>query len=511
MKRLILLFALTLFSLTLVACKDNEAGDVTATIDQVDVELTSFSFKATITDPNNEITGAITVVLLDSTGTVKHTKDIQDRVELDNYAIGGLVNTMTYKLRINATIGRNLVTLVERTIELASAELVHITTAEEFLQMSNNRAGNYVLDNDIDFTGVTFNSPFTSAFSGTFDGAGFALKNITFEKVVAYTGVFGYVSGAVIKDVTFDNITIGTEEAPLTMTTSSRVGIVAGYVASSTGKLENIIVKNSTINFSSSSTVQAYVGGLVGEFKGNVTGATLEETTITVKSTSYGRIRVGGAIGLLGEEGIVKQVNSGADINFDMVGANIKDRNLNINIGGVIGYHNGRNVNRSVEEIMSTGDITLDLDFGTSEGTTNANYSIYVGGIAGIAYSNVNQALYAGSITLNHEKNLNEEDVNKYVFIGGLYGFYGSDKKSEANLRYSDMASIDLTVSDDVNVYASGLVADMDSDALNVFNYYGDLGLMVNAVDQSGTDVIEVITSLDGFFTSEMINAWLAN
>ena len=511
MKRIFLIAAVMLLSLGLVACKDNKAGQVTATIDQLDVELTSFSFKATLNDPKNEITGTITVSLFDSTGKLIHTKDIVDMADFDKYAIGGLINTMTYTLKIYATIGRNSVVLVERTVQLASAAIVHVKTPEDFKNMVNNRAGNYVLDNDIDFAGEVFTSPFTSAFSGTFDGKGFSLKNITFNKIVAYTGVFGYISGGVVKNVTFDNVNIGTAEEPLSMTTSSRVGIVAGYVASSTGKLENIEVKNSTINFSTSSTVQAFVGGLVGEFKGNVTGATLENTLVSVKSTSYGRIRVGGAIGFLGEEAVVKEINSGADVHFEMAGANLKDRNLNINIGGVVGYHNARNINRSVEQVMSTGNISITLDFGTSEGTTKASYSVYVGGIAGIAYSNVNEALYSGSITLNHEKNANEELVKKYVFVGGLYGFYGSSKKSNANLRYSDNQMINLNLSDDVIYKASQTVADQDSTALNVFAHYGDLGLMVNTLDQTGTDQIDVATTLDGFFTSEMINTWLAN
>lgn len=509
MKRLFLIIAVIMLGMILVACQDNQAGQVTATIDQFDVTLTSVAFKATINDPDTEITGAITVTLFDSTGKIVHTKDIGELTELDNYTVGSLINTMTYTLKIYATIGRNSVVLVERTFQLASAATVEISTVEEFKNMVSNRAGNYILVNDLDFSGEIFTSPFTSAFSGTFDGQGYTLRNITFDKIVSYTGVFGYISGGLVKNVNFDHVSIGTEDEPIQMTTSARVGIVAGYVASSTGKIENVHVTNSTINFSTSSTVQAYVGGLVGEFKGNLQGATISDSVVSVRPLSYGRIRVGGAIGFLGEEAIVKDVNSGADVEVSLVGVNLKDRDINMNVGGVIGYHNARNINRSVEHIIGTGDVTVNLDFATMEGTTKGNYAVYVGGLAGIAYSNINQAVYAGSITINHQKNAFEEDVNKHFFVGGLYGFYGSNKASLANLRLSDGHMITVTVSDDVNLQASQLVADTSSIALNIFRYYGDLGLMVNSIDVTGDDTIDVITSTDGFFDSTFINDWL--
>lgn len=508
MKRLLTLAVILLFSLVLYACKD-EAGEVTATLSNLEVGLTNMTFTITLNDPEEEITGAITITLYDEADKVVHTKDIADLAELTNYSVSGLKNEVTYTLKLTATIGRNLVQLLERDIELASAETVHIKTPAEFKAMVNNRSGNYVLDNDIDFSAETFTTPFTSPFSGTFDGQGFTLKNINFDKIIQYTGVFGYVSSGVVKNVNFDNVTIGTVANPLTMATSSRVGIVVGYLASSTGKIENVNVTNSVINYTTSSTVQAYVGGLVGESRGSVTGSSINTTTIGLKSTSYGRIRVGGAIGMLGEEAILKEINTSADITVEIAGASIKDRDININVGGVIGYHNARNVNLSVEDLISTGDLSITLDFGTVEGTTKGNYSLYAGGIAGIAYSSVSQSLYSGSITVAHEKNEFETDVNKYFFIGGLFGFYGSNKESVGNLRVSDGALIDLTLSDDVTLKASQTVADTSSTATNVFSYFGDLGLMINDVDETANDEIVVVTSTDEFFDSEFIEAYL--
>ena len=509
MKRLLILAVVILFSFTLFSCKKDES-ELEATLSNLDVGLINMTFTITVEDPKEEITGEITLELFDEDDKLVHTKLIEDLKVLENYAISGLKNEMTYTLKLTVTTGRKSVVLIERDINLASAETVHIKTVDDFKAMVNNRAGNYVLDNDIDFAGDVYTTPFVSPFSGTFDGQGYALKNITFDKVIQYTGVFGYVSSGIVKNVNLDNVTIGTLENPLTMTTSSRVGLVAGYIASSNGRIENVHVTNSQIHYQTSSTVQAYVGGLVGESRGNVIESSVDTTNIRVKSTSYGRIRVGGAIGMLGEESTLKQINSSADIRVEIAAVNIKDRDLNINVGGVVGYHNARNVNRSVEHLISSGDVSVILDFGTVEGTTKGNYSLYAGGIAGIAYSNVNQALYTGSISVSHAKNTFEEKVNKYFFIGGLYGYYGSNKESLGNLRLSDNALIDLELSDDVTLKASQTVADTSSTATNVFSYYGDLSLIVNDVDQTATDDIVVITSLDGFFASEFIEAYLA-
>jgi len=509
MKRIVTLVAILLFSFILVACQ-TDAGEVTANMTGLDVELTSMTFTIEISDPEEEITGAITLTLYDDEDKVVHTKDISDFAELVDYQIAGLKNEVVYTLKLFATIGRNVVTLIERDINLASAETVHITTPEEFLAMVNNRAGNYVLDNDIDFASTTFSSPFSSPFSGTFDGQGFALKNITFDKVLQYTGVFGYVSSGTIKNVIFDNVTIGTAETPLAMTTSSRVGIVAGYIASTTGTIENVSVINSSIYYTTSSTVQAYVGSIVGESRGVVKSSDIDQTNVYVKSTSYGRIRVGGVIGLLGEDAQLKEIESNANVHVEIAGASLKDRNLNINVGGVIGYHNARNINLSVENLVATGNVDVDLDFGTAEGTTEGSYAIYVGGIAGIAYSNVNQALYSGSITVDHVKNDFEAEVSKSFFVGGLYGAYITSKASAGNLRYSETATLNIHVSDDVDLTASQLVANLGSSAENVFSYFGDLSLMINDVDETANDTIDVILTTDEFFDSEFINAWLA-
>ncbi len=503
MKKIIgILFAvLTVFLLS--SCKEDIG--VTAEFSNVDIGLTSITFTAVIDDPDAKITGAVTVKLHKADGTVAHTKDITTDEELVDYNVSSLNNEESYTIKIYATIGRDSVVIGEYEFELLSAATVHITTTEEFLAMKDNRSGNYVLDNDLDFSGVTFATPFTAAFSGTFDGQDFTISNINFSSITTYTGVFGYVSSGTIKNVNFDNITIGTLDTPLAMSTSSRTGIVAGYVSSTTGKIENVKVSNSVINYSTASTVQAFVGGLVGEFKGEMTDVELDNVEVMVKSTSYGRIRVGGAVGLLTEEAKLKRVKSDANVEV-VLDAALRNRDVQLNVGGLIGYHNARNVNKSVEDLYTTGSVTVDVDFGTTSDSSSGNYSVYVGGIAGIAYSNVVNAFFAGSIDLTHVKNAFEEDMNKNFYVGGLMGFYGSNKSIVSAVRLGDTQEINISVSDDVSLRASQVFGQNISGSIQQVGVFGETHLMINMVDETANDTSTVYTSLDTYFTSDWMN-----
>ena len=510
MKRFALLIVIFTFVIGLASCNKTEETHVKATLTSFDTTLTSIVFTMTIDEGAEDITGVINVSLYDQDEKRVHTRDVTDLATFTKYKRVGLKNELSYTLKITATIGRQLEVIVEKEINLPSAETMYITTVEEFMNMSSNRVGNYVLQNDLDFENKPFTTPFTRAFAGTFDGQGFTLKNIKFDAVISYTGVFGYVSTGQIRNVNFDNISIGTNETPLVTQSSSMVGIVAGYVNGQTAIIENIHVTNSTIAYETSSTVRAQIGIIAGDNRGSIQNVTSENTSISLKTSSYGAINVGGAVGNLGESALLKEVMMDVDIHVNFAGENLKDREIKVNVGGVIGYHNAINYSRSVEHIVSKGDILVDLDFGTAETTTEANYSVNIGGIAGIAMSNVHQALVMGSIAVNHEANLYEENVSKYINIGGLYGFYRSSKASLANLKLADETStIIINMSDDVILKVSQLVASNRSTAQNVFRYFGPKHLVINDVDQTDTDTIDVLTDMLDFFDSEWIETYM--
>ncbi|MBU1141378.1 MAG: hypothetical protein KKG64_02520 [Firmicutes bacterium] len=494
-----------LFLVILAGCEPKTSA--TATFYDVDIQQTIIILSVEVTDPDLEITGAITVKLVKPDGTVANSKVIVTEDDYIGITFSALDNTLTYTIEVHATVERDSIIIGSESFTPLTALDIHITTPEQFLSMNTNRSGHYVLDNDLDFSDIAFTSPFTASFSGTFDGQGYTISNITFTQIATYTGLFGYVSSGTIKNLVIDHVTIGTEAAPLSMATSSRVGILAGYISSSTSAIEDITITNSEINYSTASTVQAYVGAVAGEFRASMTGVTVDNVKINVTSTSYGKIKIGGAVGLLTEDARLKEVNVNADITFTMAGNLLKNKDIQINIGGVIGDHNARNYNKAVENIASISDITVNLDFGTAPDTTSGNYAVYVGGLIGFAQSNVTNAFFGGSITLDHEKNENETLVNKAFFVGGLFGFYSSNKTIEQTVRLGNGQTIDVTISDDVSLKASQTFGHKVTTIAQNVGIFGETYLVINAASEVDGDPSTIYTDLDDYFTSDWIQA----
>jgi hypothetical protein len=496
----IVFMVLTVFILS--AC--NKQDDVTVTFKDISTEITSLTVTIEIEDPKITITGVISIKIYDSNSVLVSSRDITTDEELTGFTVSGLTSAETYTIKVVATIGRDSKVIGEKAITLPSAELIEIKTPADFFAMKDFRSGNYVLANNIDFTDEVFESPFSNfPFSGTFDGQGFTISNVNITKVNAYTGLFGYISSGKVQNFVIENMTIGTETTKLVMQTSSRVGFVTGFISQSSGLVKDVVVKDSIINYQTSSTVQAFVGGIVGENKGEVFDVEVINSKIELLSTSYGRIRVGGAVGLLTEDSKLKQANIDLDIKVVLQGAALRDRDVQVNVGGVVGQHNARNFNRSVENIYSTSNIEVLLNFGTAINTSRGNYSVYVGGLAGIAYSNMVNALYAGSISLSHDKNEYEAVVNKAFSVGGLFGFYGSSKVNQSVLRYGTGQEMNIHISDDVTFKSSILIGESIATTEQNVRLFGTHHLVLNNLDVSATDTVTSILTLTDFFTSD--------
>jgi len=120
-----------------------------------------------------------------------------------------------------------------------------ITTADQFLNMSNFLDGEFVLLNNIDFTGVSFApiAPSSAAmpavgisFSGELDGAGHTISNIVVPVDGHHMGIFGSLNTATVHNLHIDNATVNAV---------GQSGILAGSIISST--VENILITNSNI------------------------------------------------------------------------------------------------------------------------------------------------------------------------------------------------------------------------------------------------------------------------
>lgn len=184
--------------------------------------------------------------------------------------------------------------------------------------------GYYKLTSNItlsgDFTPIgTKEKPFT----GTFDGNGYTIYNLTINGTTAsevkYVGLFGYISSSArIKNVKIENVVISAG--------ATHAGAVVGY--SEDGTISNCSVNNTTNAQNINILASRSAGGIVGTSEGVVENCSVENTTIVVKktgtaTTDYEKQRYAG--GIVGENGVVNTAKSATIKDCKVVDSKIYD------------------------------------------------------------------------------------------------------------------------------------------------------------------------------------------
>ncbi len=176
---------------------------------------------------------------------------------------------------------------------------------------------NYKLGADIDLSTVDSWTPIgdaTAKFTGSFDGAGYTVSNLTIDDSTgSYIGLFGYCEGAEIKNCVLENVNI---------TGFTYVGAMAGYAKSSS--IDNCSVSGDVDGTSCT-------GGLVGYMSAQ-SSVNNCYTTARVSGTS----KTGGLIGYLASSIVSNSYTTGYISGSDM------------DTGGLVGYaYNGSSVSNS--------------------------------------------------------------------------------------------------------------------------------------------------------------------
>jgi len=506
-------FLVTIWMLTLVVTLFSCGPRVNVKGYFLDVEerTTSISFSVEIEDPNEEITGNVVAELVDvKTNTVITYESLDQSNQSNSVKFDGLDNKGDYRIDVRATIGRDSIVIISHDVNLQSLLTVTVNTVEDFMAMGDYPEGNYVLGQDIDFSGHDFISPFENTkktFSGTFDGNGFTLSNITFVSSSGNIGIFAYVSTGTIKNLDITNVKIGSQDERMETQNVYRIGILAGHIIDHQAIIENISINQAEIYVTSNSTYQFYVGGVFGDLRSVAKNITQNNVEIDVLTTSYAKVSVGGIAGLIGEKGGLRQVNSNANVTQAIIGdyVDISTKAWNINVGGVVGDFNSR-LSRGFQDVIHSGNIHVDLDFGTPSGQ-KGTYDVFVGGLTGRSYGQIYQALYSGSILVNHVENEFESEILKSFYIGGLSGHYESNLIVDHAVYSNDQQSIAINASSDSKVYLSYTLG-VNPIALNhEFGYIGNGTLIKN--DSAYTEVkpSPIIDTLDGYFTSEFMTS----
>lgn len=507
MKKWILILVLV-FTVGLLFGCSNKNKDVKAEITVVDVDITEVTMNVLITDPEEKITGLIYLRLFNSDGNQVQEKEFDNLLDLVGVSFTRLDNAITYTVKAYATVDKKSVMIGELTFNLASQSVIEIKTPEDFLNMKNNRAGNYVLVNDLDFSETTFVPPFSASrqFSGTFDGNGFELQNITIATSYAQMGVFGQISVGKVSNVKIKDIMIGTVQTPISSQSLSRVGIIAGYVSAATGKIENVSIDGGQIHFISrysDATGLVYVGGAIGELRGQMENIEMNNVTIAMEATGFAGIRLGGVVGLMFEDATMKEVSANTLVELIYTGNNIRNRNINMHVGGVVGQNRAINRSRSVQNVYQTGDIDVRINFGTLENTTSGNYIVSIGGIAGMTSSSFYNVFYSGNIYVSHEKNNNEAATFKEFSVGGLFGTVNANLVTTNTLKVG--GEMDVNLSDDVISRLSLTIGKRLISANHEVAFYGTPHFNFNDLDITGSDTSNIITDPLSFFITDWI------
>lgn len=526
-KHLLVVVLLFISAFVFVACKEEEVVNdtaVTAELTYPEINQNSITIKLTVEDPDDEITGTIYARLYDADDDVissrSFTKSTGDyALEESTVTFTSLALEESYTIKVEVTVERDVVTV--ESYEFQTIGEIHITTVEEFLAMDDYRGADYVLDNDLDFSGIEYVTPFSSIyFSGTFDGQGYTLSNINMSTTKSttdaaynyyYIGVFGYLSSsAEVSNINLDNVTIGTESEPQLMNNLARVGFLAGYVASSSVNIENVTITNSHAYIESATDDYAIIGGAVGELKGELNQLTIEDSSISLTTTDVQDdnkylVRMGGAVGYLQPDGELHEANIDVDLTYETnIEAFADEEGLKVAIGGAIGDNNAINTNHSVTDIFVESDIDVSFDIQLDAGFTSGSYALYVGGLIGYSSTKLTDALYAGSISIDHVSATQDIDVNKQIYAGGLVGYYGIRKASEQIVWLAQGDDLTITAGDDVHLHVDSLIGQEASDQDHVYGVVGTEKVMINAVEQDLTAT--VIADMTDYFSSEFAN-----
>ncbi len=242
-----------------------------------------------------------------------------------------------------------------------------IYTAEDLNNVRNNLSGKYILMNDIDLSVYENWVPITK-FTGVFNGNSKLISNLKITDENYYTGLFGYVKNAILKNITVNgNINVTTTE-------SCVIGMICAE-ANGTTEITNCITDGS---ITVSSTSDLRVGGILGK------------NYITNKKTTVSECKNKATI-------TVSNILNGSPANSYTP--------FELYTGGIVGEMRG-----VISQCANYGNITT-----TPENNTQYSCFAFTGGICGLLESGASNCYNVGNIHTN-------TTCYDYISNGGIAG-----------------------------------------------------------------------------------------
>ncbi|MCV3374795.1 hypothetical protein L8V80_07755, partial [Campylobacter lari] len=308
-----------------------------------------------------------------------------------------------------------------------------------------------------------------SAFTKTFDGQGYTLKNINIDttgfvnnKSDIYVGIFGIADGAKFKNINVDYMGGGIKHSNNKDLGSDFIGGLLGYSVLS--NYDNISLKNIQIDIAGS----LYVGGIVGTKQGgNSNNIYLYNIYITARGI---RNTIGGFAG-----------STIGNSNQDFFNRNIYLSKINLNgfdvsgriggFAGIVDFIDSENIYLNNITLNGTG---TELWIGGFAGSFTANCNniflnnininfnnsggSLIGGFAGDTLS-IGEELKIENVFLQDIDIINKGESDNYIG-GGFIGFNG-----RSPIYFSNIVLDQLYIDSKKNGYTGGFIGYYETDS----------------------------------------------
>lgn len=309
---------------------------------------------------------------------------------------------------------------------------IKIYNATDLNKVHTYPDASFKLMNDIDMTGVLWLPVIdvSSAFTGTFDGNGHAIRNLSIDTAYYSSGfafgLFGFTAGATIKNLWMDNFVFTSANISRTY----YVGAIYAWNLSENATLvENCRVTGSFSIASQSSSYPVTAGGVCGDIQTGVFANCINE--ISISNAKYAGGLAGKATTAIATNCINKANISGTVYAGGLFGhTNYLSATLCINTGTIYGTDSAGGiagwveVNATADRCVNNGSVSATADglflgtggiigacYGTysgefptvtitksyNTGTISSNRS---GGLLGVSYyTNIDECYNSGSIS----------------------------------------------------------------------------------------------------------------
>ncbi|MDE6413998.1 MAG: hypothetical protein K2K48_01155 [Anaeroplasmataceae bacterium] len=435
MKRLIALCSTLCLGLLIILTSCNKKNNLPSIEGSLDIKIfkTDLSVTAKFTDSeehdlyNDNVKAYVTV---SSTGeeakeisrkdvTITKPATAETSLSGNKLDFSNLTSDTLYSVKLIISSKGNQKTLATKEVTTLSTgesedDPILVDSLEMLVGMNKTKDAYYKLTTDIDCGGSIssiFNS--SSSFAGNFDGDGHKIYNLKFDSN-QYTGLFGHMVGATVKNLTIENPTYSASRG------NTYLGALAGYAKHCI--ISNVTVVNPDFSHSGQSTTYGYIGGLVGQAE----NSTIENCAVL-------------------------------DLKLD-----IKDARLKMYVGGFV----GENKNSKITDCYVTGDVSANIAY-----TSNENGCLFLGGFSGVNDSTLGILNCYAKVNVKVTEPTSVSNEGRKTFRLCVGGFNGGNIHYAS--RFDNCASIgdlDIAVMYAWFAYVGGFAGFTDNQNISLYD-----------------------------------------